>query len=59
VDPQGRQAATAEPLQRGGAVVHVLHGYFELVDQAGPPDVLADAGVANGLVALGSTGAIV
>jgi hypothetical protein len=45
------------PIAVGTAVVEVTHSYYELLDYDGGPEILPDAGVANGLVAPGSTGA--
>ena len=45
------------PIAVGTAVVEVTHSYYPLLDYDGFPDILPDAGVANGLVAPGSTGA--
>src|SRR5262245_42122730 len=43
--------------QAGDGEVHASNGFYQLVDYDGPPDILPDAGVANGLIAVGSTGA--
>ena len=45
------------PIATGAAVLAVTHSYYELADYDGGDEILPDAGVANGFVAPGSTGA--
>ncbi|GGQ67154.1 hypothetical protein [Couchioplanes azureus] len=54
----GEDTSTSLVRAADGAV-YAANGFYELLDYDGAPDILADAGVANGLVAVGSTGAIV
>jgi hypothetical protein len=43
----------------GDGVVLTSNGFYELLDYEGSPDILPDANVENGLVAAGSSGAII
>ncbi len=39
--------------------MYTSNAFYELLDFDGPPDILADANVGNGLVATGSSGAMI
>ncbi|SCG74806.1 hypothetical protein [Micromonospora rifamycinica] len=49
----------AGPVAYGEDVVVSAHGCYELVDHDGAPEILPDAATGNGVVALGSTGALI
>ncbi|WP_194821083.1 hypothetical protein [Micromonospora sp. S-DT3-3-22] len=47
------------PMAYGEDVVRTVNGFYELVDYDGAPDALPDATAGNGMVALGSSGAMI
>lgn len=59
MDSSDPNSGSSDPVAHGEDIVGTANGFYELVDYDGAPDILPDASAENGVVALGSSGAMI